>query len=52
MKTIHNLKDLKVFFYLTDLPNEFTDYFTPDQDIRYANIILMARKGYQLWFQN
>ena len=29
LKTIDKLKDLKIFFYLTDLPSEFTEYFAP-----------------------
>jgi len=37
-----------VFFYLTELPDEFTNNFGPDQDIRFANIIVLAHKAHRL----
>lgn len=36
MQTIHRIDKINVFFYLTELPDEFTSNFGADQDIRYA----------------
>lgn len=45
LQTIHQIQTINVFFYLTELPEEFTSNFGPDQDILYANIIMLARQG-------
>lgn len=39
---------MNVFFYLSDLPDEFTDNFEPDQCVRFSQIIVLARKAHYL----
>jgi hypothetical protein len=46
--TIDSIRSMKTFFYLTDLPDDFTENFSTDQMIRYGKVIDLIKKGASL----
>lgn len=47
-KTIDTITSLRTFFFLTELPDEFTEDFSIDQVIRYGNIIEQTKRAEQI----
>jgi len=48
LKAIDTIKSIMTFYYLTDLPDSFTEHFSIEQIVRYGAIIDLVKRSAQV----